>query len=99
MKATKSPGIAIVLPADKDVRATLLGQLQLLLQAPSFDAQLHLVEAVYVVDAGNHSGAKEGETLVLLDSDGKRVAGGTALQPARSRPGTRKAVRDRSRQR
>jgi len=77
MKATKSPGVAIVLPADKDARAALLAELQALLQNPSFNAQVHLVEAIYVVVAGLHAGAKEGETLVLLDADGKRVAAST----------------------
>lgn len=77
MKATKSPGVAIVMPADKDARAALLAELQSLLQNSSFDAQMHLVEAVYVVAAGVHAGAKQSETLVLLDADGKRVSGST----------------------
>jgi hypothetical protein len=77
MKATKSPGVAIVLPADKDARAALLAELQQLLRTPSFDAQVHLVEAIYVVVAGLHAGAKEGETLVLLDAGGKRVSAST----------------------
>lgn len=83
MKATRSPGVAIVLPAEKDARATLLAELQQLLREPSFDAQAHLVEAVYVVVAGVHAGAREGETLVLLDADGKRVAGSTTTLTAR----------------
>jgi hypothetical protein len=78
MKATKSPGVAIVLPDGKDARATLLAELQTLLRQPTIEAQTHLVEAVYVVALGVHAGAKADETLVLLDADGKRVAGSTA---------------------
>ena len=77
MKSTKSPGVAIVLPAAKEASAALLGELQTLLREASFDAQVHLVEAVYVVVAGVHAEAKEGETLVLLESDGKRAAAST----------------------
>lgn len=78
MKATKSPGVAIVLPDAKDARAALLAELQTLLREPSPDAQVHLVEAVYVVVDAARADAKKDETLVLLDSDGKRVAGSTS---------------------
>ena len=78
MKAATSPGVAFVLPAGREARTALLLEIQTLLREASFDAQVHLVEAVYVVVAGVHAGAKEGETLVLLDADGKRVGGSTA---------------------
>jgi hypothetical protein len=78
MKATKSPGVAIVLPEGKDARAALLAELRTLLQGPPVHAHAHLVEAVYVVVAAAHAGAREGETAVLLESDGKRAGARTA---------------------
>lgn len=78
MRATRSPGVAIVLPDGKEARAALLSELQTLLRQPSIEAQTHLVEAVYVVIDAARVGAAKDETLVLLDADGKRVASGTA---------------------
>ncbi len=96
MKATKKPGIAIVLPAGKDARAALLTELQSLLREPSFEAQTHLVEAVYVVVDGIHAGAKKDETLVLLD--GKDVYGTTAKLTAATFAGAvRPLLRDNER--
>lgn len=75
MKATKSPAIAIVLPAEKAARETLRAAIEDLLRDAELESQIHLLEAVYVVVEGRHVGAKSGETAVLLDADGKRVKG------------------------
>jgi hypothetical protein len=75
MKATKSPGVAIVLPEGKDAREALRAGVEGVLRFPQLTTQIHLVEAVWVVADAKLAQAREGETAVLLDADGKRVDG------------------------
>src|SRR5262245_60140424 len=76
MKTTKGPGVVIVMPATKDARETLRAQLEALVKDAHVPAQIHLLEASYVVVDGKWVQAKDGENVVVFGGDGKRVAGG-----------------------
>jgi hypothetical protein len=76
MKATRRLGVAIVLPDSKESRETLLREIEELLREPGEDDRVHLVEAIYVVVDGKRVDAQADENVVVLDADGKRIAGG-----------------------
>jgi hypothetical protein len=78
MKATRRLGVAIVLPDSKKSRETLLREIEELLREPGADDRVHLVEAIYVVVEGKLVDARTDENVVVLDADGKRIAGGLA---------------------
>jgi hypothetical protein len=75
MKRTRCVGVALVVAEDEKGRATLRDRLAALLAEPPYDVQEHLVEAVWVCARAKFVGAKDGETAVLLDADGRRVEG------------------------
>jgi hypothetical protein len=80
MKQQRAHGVAIVLPTDPKARAVLAKQLAKIVpimkghgSAP--EQAIYLLQAVWVVVEAKTVGAKPGETLVLLDSRGKRLEG------------------------
>lgn len=80
MKALGRQGVAIVVPADAEAREALGKQLQALVPLMSLHesappAARPLLSNVWVCVEGSQVGALPGETLVLLDCEGKRVAG------------------------
>ncbi|MCE9634460.1 MAG: hypothetical protein K8T90_02040 [Planctomycetes bacterium] len=75
MKRTGAPGIAIVVPAERKDRSALRDSVAALLAEPCYEVQELLVEAVWVCAPAKQVGAKPGETAVLLDAEGRRVAG------------------------
>ena len=92
MSATGSPGIGIVLPKGRTERGALRDTLQQVLDRVSSppksflgcDGLEWLVEAVFVVAPGGRFGALRGETLVLLEPDGRRAGGSTVALDAES---------------
>lgn len=83
MKSRKAHGVAIVVPPDAAGRKRLADQLAQRLpvvQPERGDQELAplvpwFLECVWVLASPERAQAKEGETLVLLDAEGKRVAG------------------------
>lgn len=77
-KAAKNDGfvIAIVVPDDEKGRAELAKRVEALfpIDVP-YELKELLVEAAFVCAPAKLAQAKDGETVVLLDKDGKRVAG------------------------
>ena len=84
MKATGSPGIAIVMPKTREgqdrlrvvLRNHLVGAAAAGKPQFEFDARAAwLAEAVFMIADGTDVGALPGETIVLLEPDGRRAAG------------------------
>jgi hypothetical protein len=80
MKKRKCPGVAIVVPEGADDRKKLGAALERIAKASNaWDAMPALapllLEAVWVCVPAKTVEAKDGETVVLVDSEGKRVAG------------------------
>lgn len=81
MKARKAHGVAIVLPEDARGRNRLASLLERRIPLPQPHAAEAprlaplLLECVWVLAAPGRAQAQPGETLVLLDPAGKRVAG------------------------
>lgn len=80
MKALQQGGVAVVVPKDAAARAALGRQLQALIPLMSLHEGAPpmaraLLSQVWVCASAEQVEAKPGETLVLLDPAGKRVAG------------------------
>ncbi len=76
MKAKGLCGVAIVVPPDAPHRKQLAGFLETLVTRGGPQVQEALLEAVYVCLPAELIQPGKGETAILLDPEGKRVAGG-----------------------
>ncbi len=78
MKKHGRPGLAIPIPKDEKARKKLGRALEKIMGSlPGFDLGALLIEAVWVCVPAGTVDTNEDENAVLVDADGKRVAGTT----------------------